>query len=499
MTTDEAVERQAVERRAAAARSAAAADPLEGAVPLEVEGRRALARLGGRITLFHAVAVAVGVLAAGGGGRAAAEVLALGLVAVPAVRYAGLTRPPRRGRHASASTDWARRGLLLRRLVPAALTAVVLACGIATLYRLHELAPAPVPAQGAVLAGWALAEFGIGTALAAGPLRGWLALAGPAAVLAALPGPGVAEATPIVGAALAVTAAGAVHLLVRGALGRAGRTGRAIVEARAARTDAERAIAQRRRTARELHDTVLATLTLLAHAGVGVPPEEVRGACRRDLALLGGRPPRLTQQRRAAGRGAATPTVPARTGPRPGPLARRLREVRGLAAGRGIDLRVHLQSGTVADVLTDGDAHRTLPDAQLRAWSGALSECVGNIARHAHVEAADVVLGITDEALVTVVVDEGVGFEPGEVDVARLGLAGSVHDRLREVGGRAKVWSRPGQGTVVELLVPWPSGDAEPGAEPSEALDGGTVVDLGTADGPVPGAPWTLATSGAAP
>ena len=44
--------------------------------------------------------------------------------------------------------------------------------------------------------------------------------------------------------------------------------------------------AQRRQSARLLHDTVLATLTLLAHSGVGVKPDALREQAGDDARLL---------------------------------------------------------------------------------------------------------------------------------------------------------------------------------------------------------------------
>src|SRR5690606_14705904 len=52
-------------------------------------------------------------------------------------------------------------------------------------------------------------------------------------------------------------------------------------ERRASETEA-----QRRQSARLLHDTVLATLTLLAHSGIGVSPEPMRQQAADDARLL---------------------------------------------------------------------------------------------------------------------------------------------------------------------------------------------------------------------
>ena len=55
--------------------------------------------------------------------------------------------------------------------------------------------------------------------------------------------------------------------------------------------------------------------------------------------------------------------------------------------------------------------------------------------------------------------DDGTGFGPGRLAVAaaagRLGVTHSIAGRLRGVGGTAAVTSTPGQGTEVDLRVPY--------------------------------------------
>ena len=459
----------------------------------EVQGCRALARVGGRLTLVYGVAVVLGVLAGAGarGIATAAQVLGLLGLASPAVVWAGLLLPGGRGRHvADPGADvvpWLPGSPRLRRAAPFVLMAVAVTCGFGVLHRICALAPELGWPHVHQLAGWVIPGFGMGLALAAGPLWGLATFAGLVAGLRLLLGADAAAALPATaaGAAVAVAIGAVVHLAARGGFRATELAARAAEDAELARRDAELHLLRRRRTDRLLHDTVLATLTLLAHAGVGVPPAEVRAACRRDLALLGGDGPDalltgpdalLTGSDGpdpdgapaspaagvagavAGGRPQSGLPAPSRTAAA-GRLARGLGEVRRLAARRGIDLRVHLQSGSTVEALTESGGDSAL----LQAWSGALTECVTNIARHADVDAADVVLGLTDDALVTVVVDEGVGFEPADVVAGSLGLAGSVRERLVEVGGDARVWSRPGEGTVVELLVPWPRRPGAPG------------------------------------
>jgi signal transduction histidine kinase len=399
----------------------------------EVFGRRALADLGARLTLVHLCGAALGVVIGAGGGRRAVltglEVGLLGLLAAAAVR-GGDRRAAAPSRAGPSRSDL---GLL-----------VAVAAGVLVLAGITGLAPQLPWSRVQVLAGWVVPGLGLGIALAAGAVRGVIGFT--ALVVGCLvmlpPGQRSGVGPAAIGAVVAV----AVGVVIRVGVVRGQRTTQAAVRAAAdEQIRARQQVRARRRTDRMLHDTVLNTLTLLAHGGVGVAdPQLLRQACRRDLVILAGGPrpaPRPVQGAGPARCGGADPSWPP---------ADRLGDLRALAAGRGIDLRVHVQSAE-----RDAEAADPGPGA-LDAWSGALAECVANIARHADVAAADVVLGRTDDSLITVLVDEGAGFEPAEVGPGRLGLSGSVVDRLEDVGGRARIWSRPGQGTVVELRLPLP-------------------------------------------
>src|SRR5690606_21040365 len=61
---------------------------------------------------------------------------------------------------------------------------------------------------------------------------------------------------------------------------------RALGRAHHAERQASELEAQRRQGARLLHDTVLATLTLLAHSGRGVAPDALRAQAAEDAELL---------------------------------------------------------------------------------------------------------------------------------------------------------------------------------------------------------------------
>ncbi|HET8958354.1 MAG TPA: ATP-binding protein [Microcella sp.] len=193
--------------------------------------------------------------------------------------------------------------------------------------------------------------------------------------------------------------------------------------------------AQRRQSARLLHDTVLATLTLLAHSGVGVSADALRQQATEDARLL--RQLRLgsTPMPRFSGSYNLEPVSEST-------LGTTLESVKQRFLRMGLEVRWH---GT-GQVLLRSDV--------LDAFLFALAECLENVRRHAGVSDADVTITESDDTLRAVVTDAGRGFAPDEVDDGRLGVAESVIARLRDVGGNARLFSTPGAGTTVILEVP---------------------------------------------
>jgi PAS domain S-box-containing protein len=83
-----------------------------------------------------------------------------------------------------------------------------------------------------------------------------------------------------------------------------------------------------------------------------------------------------------------------------------------------------------------------------------MQESLRNIAKHARVEEAEVLLTGTDDGIRLYVRDNGVGFVPADVHGQRgLGLA-SMEERVRLIQGRFSIQSQPGQGTAIELWAP---------------------------------------------
>ena len=195
--------------------------------------------------------------------------------------------------------------------------------------------------------------------------------------------------------------------------------------------------AQRRQSARLLHDTVLATLTLLAHSGVGVTPEALREQASDDANLL--RQLRLgsTPTPESSGSYQLAP------GGEPEPvLGRTLESVKHRFGRMGLEVSWH------------GTGQVLLPSEVLDAFLLALAECLENVRRHSGVTQAHVTITDDETTVRAMVTDAGVGFDITDIDEAKLGFAESVVARLRDVGGNARLFSSPGAGTTVVLEVP---------------------------------------------
>ncbi|WBU38242.1 sensor histidine kinase [Homoserinibacter sp. YIM 151385] len=194
--------------------------------------------------------------------------------------------------------------------------------------------------------------------------------------------------------------------------------------------------AQRRQGARLLHDTVLATLTLLAHSGVGVSADALRQQAADDARLLrqlrlGGSP----TPEGAPVQDAATPVDESQ-------LGTTLESVKQRFGRMGLEVSWH------------GTGQVLLPSHVLDAFLLALAECLENVRRHSGVTQAHVTITEDDTTVRALVTDSGVGFDINDVDEAKLGFAESVVARLRDVDGNARLFSAPGSGTTVVLEVP---------------------------------------------
>ncbi|WP_185996554.1 ATP-binding protein [Nocardioides campestrisoli] len=117
--------------------------------------------------------------------------------------------------------------------------------------------------------------------------------------------------------------------------------------------------------------------------------------------------------------------------------------------------RVEDEHGAVVDVVTVGD---TVAGPGLRALALAAKEAMVNAAKHAGTARVDVYAETGPESVEVFVRDRGVGFDLDAVPQDRLGVRGSIMDRMARHGGTATVRSAPGEGTEVRLWMPLEEG-----------------------------------------
>ena len=192
--------------------------------------------------------------------------------------------------------------------------------------------------------------------------------------------------------------------------------------------------------ARELHDTLaqgLAGLILqleAADAHLGRQEDDKAQSIIRQ-AMLRARAT-LADARRAIGQLRAEAL-------RPADLERAIRqEAERFSAATGIPCQVSI------------DLPAAIPEAVSENSLRAVSEALANAARHAQARHAWVDLAPDHDSLAVSIRDDGVGFEPAEVETqGHYGLLG-LRERARLAGGGLEVSSSRSQGTTVRLTLP---------------------------------------------
>jgi signal transduction histidine kinase len=176
---------------------------------------------------------------------------------------------------------------------------------------------------------------------------------------------------------------------------------------------------------RQLHDTILSTLTMVAAGAFAGPSPALTAQAERDLRVLQGL--------------AGAPAVPGGLAP----LTDLRPRLERAAAGTD-DLAVRLKLDPV-----------TLPSPVADQLIACVGEALRNVERHAGTGQAEVtVTGGTGWAVVKVS-DRGRGFDPAATPPSRRGIRESITGRMLAAGGRAAIASRPGAGTTV--TVSWPA------------------------------------------
>lgn len=108
----------------------------------------------------------------------------------------------------------------------------------------------------------------------------------------------------------------------------------------------------------------------------------------------------------------------------------------------------------VARTLHDGVLQTlAMDEARVNALGGAVGEALTNAGKHADATRVTVfVEPTTMGGVFCTVKDDGSGFDP-TAPTSGAGVQRSIMDRMRDVGGRAQIHSRPGMGTEVRLWV----------------------------------------------
>ena len=186
--------------------------------------------------------------------------------------------------------------------------------------------------------------------------------------------------------------------------------------------------ADEREQHRQLHDTVLSTLTMVAAGAFAEPSAALTTQADRDLRVLQGL--------------AGAPAGPGG----PGGLAplTDLRPKLERAAASADDLAVRLKLVPV-----------TLPSPVADQLVACVGEALRNVERHAGTGQAEVTVTGGPGWAVVKIADRGRGFDPAATPPSRRGIRESITGRMLAAGGRAAIASRPGAGTTV--TVSWPA------------------------------------------
>ena len=187
-------------------------------------------------------------------------------------------------------------------------------------------------------------------------------------------------------------------------------------------------VAERERIARDLHDLLGHTLSVIA-----IKSELARKLAERDGSAAASHIGEVEQ----VARDALKQVREAVTGMRSAELANELVSARLAAVGAGLGFDAHV------------DPLPPLDPAQENALAMALREAITNVLRHARASNVRVALSRQGRAVQLEVSDDGAGIAkaPGN------GLSG-MRERADALGGHLSVDSAPGAGTRLRLLLP---------------------------------------------
>jgi signal transduction histidine kinase len=200
---------------------------------------------------------------------------------------------------------------------------------------------------------------------------------------------------------------------------------------------------ERRRMAREIHDTLAQGLTGIvtqlqaAEQAANRPPGDGAGWRRHVAAATQLARDSLTEARRSV------------DALRPEPLERcRLSEALADVARRWAAL-----NGIPVQAQTTGTARPIRPEIEF-ALLRAAQEALANVARHAHATRVGLTVSYMENEVALDVRDDGVGFDPATLPGGGgFGLI-AMRQRIADLSGTVEVESEPGGGTAISTCIP---------------------------------------------
>jgi signal transduction histidine kinase len=84
-----------------------------------------------------------------------------------------------------------------------------------------------------------------------------------------------------------------------------------------------------------------------------------------------------------------------------------------------------------------------------------IQEALNNVLRHAQTRQAQILVNFCAQEIIIKVTDSGIGFDPQKplIPPHGWGLAG-MRERMELIKGNLRIESGPGQGTIIEVIVP---------------------------------------------
>jgi signal transduction histidine kinase len=129
----------------------------------------------------------------------------------------------------------------------------------------------------------------------------------------------------------------------------------------------------------------------------------------------------------------------------------------------GVAERWSALHGLAAEVTTTGTPRPIRPEAEVALLRTA-QEGLTNVTKHAHATRVGVTLSYLEDEVALDVRDDGVGFDPAELDGAAAdGVTGgfglvAMRQRIEGLAGTLQVESEPGGGTAISASVPMGDG-----------------------------------------